>query len=124
MTNETDVYFLVQVYNSGEDEFYEIDDCGTEGDFNSCTQENASQPAFSEAGAEGIEETDYSCVTQLLGESGDEVYFGNSNWGIVGNDGSGWDVRSWDKTTPYCDSDYDVSISGDIAKMWDSRNTT
>ncbi len=124
MPGGTTVYFLVQVYNSGEDELYDIEDCGTGGDFSSCTVENATQPSFSVAAAEGIEESNYGCVTQVLGESGGEVKFGNDSWGLVGDDGSGWDKRSWVSSGTGCSNDYKVSISGDITKMWDSRNTS
>jgi hypothetical protein len=121
----TTVFFRIERYlKSGGGMFYRIDDCGTEGDFNNCTREDGNQGAFTvSASAGGLQETDHPCASQMLGSNAHRTTFGNSSWGTVGEDGSGWDVHSWsDFTSSGCSTDYKESISSDIIDTWDSRN--
>ncbi len=114
------VYFLIQENLAGK---YGINDCGTGGDFSNCTLKNNGQAAFTNANALATEETDYACTEEILGINYSPVQFGNSNWGLVGNDFTGWDVRNWTTFPAGCSSDYDISSSGDKIATWDTRNT-
>jgi len=119
--NKVYVYFRIQV---DVDQTYQIDDCGTEGDFNDCTQENANESVFSSAYDVSSSEALYACTTEILGDNADPVNFGTSSWGQVGEDGSGWDDRSWTTPVSTCGSDYDIYINGHVVSMWDSRETS
>jgi hypothetical protein len=91
------VYFEINTYSTGDNDYYSVEDCGTEGDFSDCTQENGSQLAYVNDNdvAVASEETNHSCASQILGSNADPVTYGNDSWGTVGNDGSSWDGRSW-----------------------------
>ena len=123
------VYFPIQLNDDG---VYDIEDCGTGGNFNNCTSENAGQAAFGSAAGAASTEANYGCSLELLGVNYDAVDYGNDNWGLVGNNGSGWVAKSWTPIGPIslktgaagCQSDYDISISGDGEATWDTRNSS
>lgn len=119
------VFFRIQTYSTpGGNLLYSVDDCGTGGNFDNCTEESGNQAAYiNNAFAEAGQEVDHPCVSQMLGSNPDPMNFGNSNWGTVGNNG-GWNIKSWSGFVNSCSSDYKHSISGDIITIWDSRNTS
>jgi hypothetical protein len=126
-SDETTVYFRIQTYNDGGTLRYDVDDCGTAGDFNDshCTQKSGSQAAYvNGATAFADQEVDHPCVSFMLGSMAITVNYGNDNFGLVGNDGSGWVVKNWTGFVDSCTNDYKKSISGDIIETWDSRNTS
>lgn len=129
-TGQTDhetVYFMI---DTDVDQNYSIGDCGTDGDFDNCTQKSDSQAVFTSAFDLSSSEANYACTEQILGSNPDPVTFGNNNWGLVGQNGSGWVGKTWSAVGPddsngnaACTSDYKIGISSDIVQMWDSRET-
>jgi hypothetical protein len=124
-SDNTTVYFRIDTYSApGGDLFYNVDDCGTAGNFDNCTNKSASQDAYSSAFASPTSEVVHPCQSVMLGSPGDTVDYGNDNWGVVGNNGSGWDIRSWTAFNQGCTADYKMNLSGDQMQTWDTRNTS
>jgi hypothetical protein len=129
--NDTFVFFRIEQYRANDGQlYYNVEDCGTEGDFNNCTIKSGTQPVYLAPQGSVASEVNYGdvqdgCPEQMLGSSSDPVLYGNSSWGLRGKNSSGWAARSWAAgPTNGCSTDYRGATTSDGVKTWDSRNTS
>ena len=122
--NGTTVYFRVETYESADNTYYKVYDCGVSGFSNPCTIKNAGTRAYSNAYASAASETNHGCASYMQGSTSDKVTFGNSLWRLDGNDGSGWGARTWALINTRCTGDYSAAITSNGVSTWDTRNSS
>jgi hypothetical protein len=122
--DDTMVYFKIVMYQNVQGgNYYDVLDCGTEGDFSNCTLENGTQVAFANPQAVVVSEQNYFCTIEIMGSNSDRVYYGNSSWNVDGEDSSGWAQRSWSfSPSGHCSNDYEGTSVSDGLRTWDSRD--
>lgn len=125
-TDHTYIYFLINFYIDPQlNIWYNLQDCGTDGDFDNCTSENRGQAVFTTPTASVESEAHEACTTRIAGANSDRQFIGNSSWDLMAQNSSGWFERSW-TAAPYLTtcgpSDYARATTSDGVSFWDTRN--